>query len=193
VVSEEGPPASSRRELLRSSRPLALAGFAAALAGCGSSRSGSTTTTTTEASASSDVEHLNRLLDLEYFVSAAYTAATPLLRGRQHAAAKIFLGQELAHISSLITLIRRADGQPHQPQASYDLGHPRGSRELLTLLDRAERVSIAGYLELLPRISIGTARSTLASILANDAQHVSVLRIALGRDPAPAPLLTAHE
>jgi hypothetical protein len=146
-----------------------------------------------QAPASTDVEHLNRLLDLEYFVSAAYTAATPLLHGRQYAAAKIFLGQELAHISSVITLIQRADGEPHQPQPSYDLGRPRGSRELLTLLDRAERVSIAAFLELIPRISIGTARSTLASILANDAQHVSVLRIALGHNPAPRPLLTAHE
>jgi bacterioferritin (cytochrome b1) len=157
--------------------------------GCGSHAHSSSSAKKPPPSKAGDVELLNHALDLEYFVAAAYTASTPLLRGRAHTAAKLFLGQELAHISRLISLIHHFDGLEHAPQASYDLGHPRGTTEILRLLNKVEQTVIAGYLAVVPKLRDGKARSDLSAILANDAQHVSVLNRELGRSLVPAPFL----
>jgi Ferritin-like domain len=140
-----------------------------------------------------DVDHLNHGLDLKQYAVAAYTAATPLLRGREHAAAKRFLGQDLSHVSQLTSLIKHAGGTPNPPRANYDLGHPRGARGLLTLLATAEDQVIAGFLQLVPSVAPGVVRAELCAILANDAQHIAVLRLALRRDPIPAAFVTGRE
>jgi hypothetical protein len=181
--------APSRRTVLRTAGTAALAGAGSALLGCGSHGHTQSSPAKLTPSDAADVELLNHALDLEYYLAAAYTATAPLLRGREHTAAQVFLGQELAHISRLIALIHHADGLEHQPQASYDLGHPRGSEAILRLLNAAEATVIAGYLEVIPRLSNVKARTDLAVILANDAQHVSVLHRALGRPLVPAPFV----
>jgi hypothetical protein len=42
-------------------------------------------------------------------------------------------------------------------------------------------------------VTPGSTRATLASIVANDAQHVSVLRLSLKRGPIPSAFVTGHE
>jgi hypothetical protein len=188
-VVTEGP---SRRTLLRTAGTVVLAGAGSAALGCGSQQHTSSSPEKPPPSKAGDVELLNHALDLEYYVAAAYTATTPLLHGRAHTAAKLFLGQELAHISRLIGLIHHADGIEHQPQASYDLGHPRGTKAILRLLSTVEEAVIAGYLEVIPKLRDGKARSGLSAILANDAQHASVLFRELGRPLVPAAFLGAR-
>ena len=140
-----------------------------------------------------DVVYLNHALGLKQYSVAAYTAATPLLRGREHVMGKRFLGQELSHASQIMSLIRHAGGMPNPPPSSYNFGHPRGSRGILQLLYTAENSIIAGYLKLLPNVSPGVVRAELCAIFANDAQHVSVLRLGLRRDPIPDAFVTGHE
>ncbi len=140
-----------------------------------------------------DISHLNRALALKQYAVSAYTAATPLLRGREHAAAKLFLGQDLAHVSTLMSLIKRADGIANPPSASYNLGHPTGAESILVLLERAENAVISGFLELLPKVSPGSVRATLASIIGADAEHVTVLRLGLRRNPIPTAFVTGRE
>ena len=51
---------------------------------------------------------------------------------------------------------------------------------MLALLHRLERAQIAAYLDAIPQLSPGPVRAAVASILANDAQHLAVLRLTQG-------------
>jgi hypothetical protein len=73
------------------------------------------------------------------------------------------------------------------------LGSPGSAGDVLGLLHMIERASIAGYLDAIPRLSPGIVRSTVASILANEAEHVSVLRVSLGSPAVPSAFVTAGE
>ena len=138
----------------------------------------------------SDVEVLNTVLDLEHMAIAAYTAGIPLLSGRARAAAVRFLGQELSHATKLAGAVRGAGGKPSPPQASYDLGNPRGPAQVLALLDQLEGSLVDVYLDSIPKLSPGWLRADVASILANEGQHIAMLRAARGLPPAPSAFLT---
>jgi bacterioferritin (cytochrome b1) len=138
-----------------------------------------------------DVEPLNTLLDLEHHAVAAYAAGIPLLQAPQaQAAAQQFLAQELAHATQLSDLIRLARGKPNRPRARYDLGQPQGAGDVLALFMRLEQAQIRAYLHALPRLSNGPLRGAMASILANDAQHLAMLRWNTGQSPVPAARVT---
>jgi hypothetical protein len=190
VVSETGPAAPSRRALLR----IAAGGAAAvALPGCGADKTTSSTTTTTPTRpAGPDVAALGPVLDLVHMTTAAYVAGIPLLSGPASLAAQLFLTQELSHAGELGGLIRQAGGKASQPKSSYPLGHPSSQADVLSLLHRLEQAEMAAYIQMIPRLHTPASRAALASILANDAQHASILRLLLGRNPAPSALLTDH-
>jgi hypothetical protein len=140
-----------------------------------------------------DVELLNAALAIEQRSIAAYTAVGPLLTGvAQHAAGR-FLGQELLHAGALRRLIKEVGGKAHDPLPHYDLGTPRGRSELLALLHGLEQQQIAAYLRAIPVVSTAHLRQALASILANDAQHVTVLRAEQGLTALTAPLVTSSQ
>jgi hypothetical protein len=180
---------SSRRGLLRA----AGAGVVAAtLAGCG------TVSLRAQVHNSApvlhtDVELLNHLLHLEHMAIAAYTAGTPLLAAATTKAGKLFLNDELSHAGALAGLIKAAGAKPIKPAPSYDLGHPRTSRQVLELLHEVEQAQISAYLAALPRLAPALVRQSVASILANDAQHVTVVRAALGQSAVPAAFVTGRE
>jgi hypothetical protein len=140
-----------------------------------------------------DAAIFNGLIDAEYVTAAAYTAGIPLLSDHNLRAAKHFLIQEVAHITQLSNLVHVAHGVPRAPRASYDLDHPRNEKQVLELIRRAEQVSIRAYLDAIPKLSPGAARAAAASILANEAQHISVVRRNLGLDPVPDAVVTATE
>jgi Ferritin-like domain len=140
-----------------------------------------------------DIGILNRALDLEHVAIAAYTAGTPLLAGSAMAAAQQFLGQELSHAAELSALIELAEGKAHTPSSSYDLGHPRNATEVLDLLHTLESAMITFYIDAIPKLSSGSVRATMASILASEAQHVSLVRVALGNTPVPGPFVSGRE
>ena len=183
--------ASSRRGFLRAAGAAASGGVV--LAGCGSGKGLHARVKRLGPVARPDVETLNRLLDLEYWAIAAYTAGIPLLAPSAVPAARQFLQQELAHAGELSGLVKQAGGKARKPAPSYDLGHPMRSREVLSLLHRIERSQLAAYLEAIPRLQPARVRAAAAAILANDAQHVSILRLELGLSPLPAALVGRAE
>ena len=136
---------------------------------------------------------LESVLKLEYLAAYAYTAAIPLLSGQSLVAARQFLHHELAHITVLHSLIESAHSKPSAQQSSYPLGHPEGTRELLGLLHRIEARLLGAYLHAIPRLSAGGVRSVAAAIMANEGQHIAMLRGRLDLDPVPAALPTASE
>jgi Ferritin-like domain len=191
VVTEEDPEgdSSSRRGLLCA----AGAGVAGlVLAGCG----GTSLKAQADNSApvlNSDVELLNHLLHLEHVSIAAYTAGTPLLPSATVKAGQLFLNDELAHAGALGALIKAAGGKPNKPAPSYDLGHPRTGREVLELLHRVENAQISAYLAALPRLEPSLVKRSVAAILANEAQHVAVVRAALGQPAVPSAFVTGRD
>lgn len=135
---------------------------------------------------------LNQLLEVEYYAIAAYTAGLPFLSRAERKAAKQFLGQDVTHASTLQGLIKQAGGKAVMPQPSYDLGAPRPA-DILTLLHTLEGRQIDAYLQRIPALTPGKLRSTAAAIMANDAQHLAVLRQALGREPIPSAFASGRE
>jgi Ferritin-like domain len=140
-----------------------------------------------------DVPILNALLDLERHTVAAYAAGIPLLTGEAAKAAKQFLAQELAHEVALTDLITEAKQKPAKARASYDLGHPQNAEQVLALLHRLERAQLSAYTSMIPNLIPGRVRSTVAAIYANDAQHLTVLRAAIGLDPVPSAFASGAE
>jgi hypothetical protein len=164
------------------------------LAGCGGSKPSTASVRKLPAVLRrADVTILNQVLDLEYGGIAAYTAGIPMLTGSVANAAKHFLTQELSHAGELAGLVKQAGGQAHVPKASYALGHPRSAADVLKFLHAVETAVIAAYLDAIPLLSPGPVRAAVASLLANDAQHVSILRSTLGEAPLPSAFVTAAE
>ena len=108
-------------------------------------------------------------------------------------AGQLFLNDEISHAGDLAGLIRAAGGKPIKPAPSYALGHPRTSEEVLMLLHSVENAQIAGLPGRDPRLEPGVVKQQVASILANDAQHVAVVRAALGQPAIPSAFVTGRE
>jgi hypothetical protein len=143
-------------------------------------------------SRSVDVAILNRGLDLEYRAVAAYTAGIPLLSGDAARVAEQFLGQELSHAGELYGLVKEAKGEPHNQQQSYPIGHSRSESEVLALLHELELAQISFYLAAIPNLTPGPVRAAVASVLANDAQHLAFVRASMHRPPLTSPFVTGQ-
>ncbi len=140
-----------------------------------------------------DIALLRPALDLEYRGVAAYTASFPLLHSFDARMAKHFLQQELDHAAQVWGLMKRAGAKPPVQPSGYDYGQPRDATEALTLLDSIENQQVGYYLDAIPKLSPGPVRALVGSILANDAQHVSVLHVLLGQDPVPSPFVKGQK
>lgn len=187
---------ASRRTFVRAAAAAAAGGSAALVAACSTHRRKPPPVDTPGAkpdALQAEVGLLNSVLDVEHRAIAAYTAAIPLLSGQAHSAARRFLSQEFAHAAELSALIHKGGGKPNLPSPSYSLGNPQGVAGVLALLHSIEREQIAAYLDLLPKLTPGTVRSTLAAVLANEAEHISIVRAELGAAPVPRAFVTAAE
>ncbi len=162
------------------------AAAAIVLDACGSSRSKTRTTTTLSTPPGPDVPILNHALDLEHMAITAYTAAAPLLPTSAKHAAQHFLAQEITHSGEIAGLVHQAGGKPVKPRPRYDLGNPSTAHDVLGLLYRIEQLQLTSYLQAIQLLSTPTTRAAVAAILANEAQHASVLALELGRDPVPS-------
>ncbi len=176
-----GGPGASRRELL-----VYGAGAVGLLAGCSSGSSRPKVHTIPSRAKQSDIELLNRALDIEHMAIAAYTAGIPLLDRHAASDAQRFLNQELDHAGELAGLIKQAGGKGNKPAPSYDFGRPRTDRDVKQLLRRIELLQISSYLQMLPSLSPGSVRAAVSTVLSNDAQHLAVLGSSLGLDAAEA-------
>lgn len=193
VSDDEG---SSRRALLSGAGAALVGAGALALSGCGrEAKAGQKSVKTAKPLVQhSDVAILAGLLELERHTIAAYTAGIPLLTRPDARTAKQFLNEELQHAGELLSLIKAAGGgRGPLRAASYDLGHPTDDQDVLALLHRLESAQIASYLDAIPRLQPGPVRAATASILANDAQHISILRLAQGMNPVPSAFVSGRE
>jgi hypothetical protein len=178
VVGIDAPIRRSRRALLAGAAGAAGAGL---ISGCGNKalrvkiRNGATVP-------AADADTLNALLDIENYAIGVYAAGIPFLGPAAQLVGKQFLAQELSHALELSELIKAAGARPHKRPSTYNLGTPpRNATEAFALLERVEREQLNAYLKMIPSLSSGHVRATIATIFANDAQHLAVLRQQAGQ------------
>ena len=123
---------------------------------------------------------------------AAYTAGIPLLRDPDAKAAKQFLDEELAAHGRAAVADQGGGRQAPLRGSSYDLGHPGDvPRCWRCCTGSSGRRSPPTWAR--SRLSPGPVRAAVASILANDAQHLAILRLAQGDDRVPSAFVTGSE
>ncbi len=183
-------PQSRRRFLHRSGVIVGAAGSATLLAACADGTTTPNVMTGPDESDQADVEILNGALDLELMAVAAYKAGAGRLRGSLLEVGKKLLEQEQEHVDALASAIKDAGGTPNRAKSSYDFPELRSQSEVLRFALDLENTAIAAYIDALPKLSQGDLRATAAGIIANEAEHVTVLLDALGRDPLPAAFVT---
>jgi hypothetical protein len=193
VVRAQG--GARRREVLGGAGATLAAGAAVVLAGCG--HKGAIPRKAEKKAPPHvqrrDVELLNAALYLERRTIAAYTAGIPLLNHKLAKGAKQFLNEELQHTGELLALIKAAGGVAIPRAASYDLGDPKDAHGVLSLLHELERLQVAHYLDAISKLSPAPVRAAVATILANDAQHISIIRLQQGLNPLPSAFVTGNE
>jgi ferritin-like protein len=111
-----------------------------------------------------------------------------------YTAAQTFQTHELAHVRELTGFIRQAGGKAHKPAAFYDLGEqPTTRKGVLELLHKTEEKVISGYLGMLETLTPTELRGAAAAIMANHAQHSTIIRLELGLAPTPSAFLSRPE
>ena len=175
----------SRRRFLARSGVSAAGASAVLLSGCGDDTKSATKTGPDE-SDEADVEILNSVLDLELMVVAAYKAGAGKLKGDVLQTVKGFLEQEQEHADGLSAAIKDAGGTPNRAKSSYDFPAWRSQHEVLRYAVDLENTAIAAYIDALPKLGKGDLRATASAIIANEAEHVAILRGALGLEQVPS-------
>lgn len=185
------PPTDPRAECSRRGLLAAGAGalVTAGLGGCGSGASAPPAPSGHEPT--DDIEILNSALDIEHSSITSYDAAIPRLNGPDAALARRLREHERAHAKALSVLLGELRAQPNRPRASYPLRPLRGRSDALSFLGGVEDTAIAFYIDALPKLS-GPFRHVMLGIVASEAEHLAMLRMALGLSAAPAAFVWGH-
>jgi rubrerythrin len=173
----------SRRRFFHMSGISVAGGSAVFLSACGDDTK--TPVVGPDESDEADVELLNSALDLELMAVAAYKTGAGRLRGDVLAVGKLFLEQEQEHADGLMAAIKDAGGTPNRAKPAYDFPELRSQTDVLRFAIDLENTAIAAYIDALPKLGEGDLRATAAAIIANEAEHVSVLLGALGEEQVP--------
>jgi hypothetical protein len=163
--------------LAASAAVAALAALAACtVAGCGGTAAADLDTAASHLDSPADVRAINVALAADQRAIAGYIASGPLLSGDAQHADGWFLGQELSHAGALRSLIAGLDGMAHEPSPAYQFGHPRTEAHVIGLLESLERDQVTATAWAIAHVDSGWIRARLAGILADDAQHLTVLQ-----------------
>jgi hypothetical protein len=182
-AKRRGPGTLTRRGLAAA---LAIAVILAALAGCGGGGTSSTIAATAVSAApenSADAAVLDKVLGRQEAAAAAYSKVTPDLSPHLSHVAFYFRRQEEEHIDSVLKALRGLDSPAEPTPETIEPGELRNDRERLLFLYEVESATIDEELSAISKLEASWPRSLLASTVANQAQHLTVLRQALGAGP----------
>jgi rubrerythrin len=142
------------------------------------------------AAAGTDAALLQAALTVEELTALAYdAAATGSLGGAERAQARRFADQEREHAAAFATLLfaLTVPVRAHARDSDLDELAPglaeQGRRATLATLAQLEQAALAGHVELARRLAALDALRTVGSVAGGAAQHLVVLRTALGQDP----------
>lgn len=147
------------------------------------------------ARAEGDAAILESAIGIEQIAVFAYAraASSGLLDARTKRVAMLFGDQEQEHADGLITALETLGGTPPaKPTSLKDLdavqpgfGDARSQAEVASFAIELETVGIAAYYDALSKLEEARLVQTAASIMANEGQHITVLRQAVGKPAVP--------
>ncbi|HTR75153.1 MAG TPA: ferritin-like domain-containing protein [Solirubrobacterales bacterium] len=161
--------------------------------GCGGGSSSTTSTTATTQGATkvvaetsgqaADAALLDKVLGRQEAAAAAYAKVITSLPPHLNHVAFYFRRQEQEHVDAVIKALRGL-GSPAEPsEETIEPGEPKTDRERLEFLYEVEGATIDEELSAISKLEASWPRSLLASIVADQAQHLTLLRRALGAGP----------
>ncbi len=165
--------------------------LAAALAGCGGGGSSSTAQQEKEA----DAKVLNEILARQTAAVAAYGKALPKLHGADLVTARHFRAQEQEHVDATTKVLQKTGAEADPPAETIEANELKTPEDALTFLYEMESATIDAELHAIDRLHIGWPRPLLASMVANQAQRLVLIRRALGAQPlatVPRPFETGE-
>ncbi len=154
--------------------------LATALAACGGGGTGG------EDERERDVRVLNEVLGRQRAAAAAYEMALPNLRGAELAAAQQFRAQEQEHLDATTKTLRGIGGEADPPAEAIEADNLKTRTDSLEFLYEMESATIDLELNAVSRLTIDWPRPLIASMAANQAQRLVLLRRALGAPPLKA-------
>jgi hypothetical protein len=183
---------ATRRRLVAAALTVLLL---AALAGCGGG-SGGTASATADAAAreadapaaaaqpSPDADALNAVLARQEAAVEAFAQVIPALPSHLSHLASYFRAQEQEHVDAVLKVMRGAARIAVEPSPeSIEVGELGSDRERLVFLYEVESATIDEELRAIADLETAAARTMLAATVANQAQHLILLRQALGAGP----------
>jgi hypothetical protein len=178
----------ARNWISRVGASLAVVFISGILAGCGGG--GASTVVAVEAASSpapsEDAQLLDKVLSRQEAAVEALAAVGPTLPPRLARMAAYFRAQEQEHVDSVLKALRGL-GSPAEPTPEpIEPGDLKSDRERLVFLYEVESATIDEELSAISKLEAPWPRSLLASTVANLAQHLTLLRQALGAGPLAA-------
>jgi bacterioferritin (cytochrome b1) len=143
-----------------------------------------------------DVGILNTALGLEYHGIAAYQvgAESKLLKPATLKVAVQFQSDHKKHADALASTIVKLGGSPVLAKTPADYNFPtsklKTEADVLTFAAGLEQGAVSAYLGAVPVFEDRDLAKVAASILGNEAQHLSLLLNALGKNPDPSAFMT---
>ncbi len=167
----------------------------AVLAGCGGGGSSSTAAATEAASTaaaasapasgepSPDGSLLDKVLSRQEAAVDAFGEVGPELPPRLAVMAAYFRAQEQEHVDAVLKALRGLQSPAEPTPEPLDTSGLKTDRERLVFLYEIESATIDEELSAISKLEAPWPRSLLASTVANQAQHLTLLRQALGAGP----------
>lgn len=171
---------AARRAALLAAACLTLA---LAFAACGDDGGGADTVALEK---EHDVDVLNQILSRQHAAVDAYDRVLPDLRGKALVLATGFRSQEQEHIVAVLEALRGLDGSEEVEPEEIASGTLGNEADRLRFLYEVESATIEDEIGAIGRLDYGGPRALLAATVANQAQHLVLLRRALGVKPAEA-------
>jgi hypothetical protein len=174
--------------ITRGGAALAVLLITGIFAGCGGG--GSSTAVATEAAApqpsaeaQADAQLLDQVLARQEAAVEAFAEVGRALPPRLARMAAYFRAQEGEHVDAVLKALRGL-GSPAEPTPEpLDTSGLENDRERLVFLCEVESATIDEELSAISKLEASWPRSLLASTVANQAQHLTLLRQALGDGP----------
>jgi len=134
---------------------------------------------------------LQAAIGLEQTAVLAYdtAASSGLLKGPVKAAAERFRRHEQEHADGLIAALRGMGGtSPPKPNSARDvpgLSSVASQADVLSFAIELEMMAVAAYYDAAQKLKDASLLQTAVAIMANEGQHLVVLRHAAGRNRVP--------
>lgn len=163
-----------RRALLVAATALVLAAAFCACGGSGSSSSGDK---------ERDVRVLNEILGRQLAAVEAYERVLPNLRGAERTAAQQFRAQEQEHADATTKTLRGIGGEADPAEETIEASDLKTRADNLEFLYEMESATLDAELSTVGKLTIDWPRPLIASMAANQAERLVLIRRALGASP----------